>query len=310
MATTVQRRYSKKAPCPLPFLLTGDPMAVGSTGTEGTYSILSPSWQPRTALGDGGSWLLLGHEAINANTGHRVPLHPRDDSAIVRLSMCGISVAMDPMSLATATASPIGMQLNWAPSGCHLVDAAEPVWSLLGGRLVVEHQEILDVSTDPPASIACSALQDGAEKTWTLAVGEQLLVQSTPSTHTRAPMEHWEIVVEARCGRQWEASRFDQPLFSIRSRHCLEVVWHPTFKSSAIYAVAQRFSKTAVHLVDAKRHTRWMTWTYQQLAGMVQSSDGPGALSSLAWSLDGLKLSIILQRGMVILSFQDKAPCA
>ena len=245
---------------------------------------------------------------------------------------------MDPMSLATATASPIGMQLNWAPSGCHLVvservgedmdarntalftlpsghfceqwhlqDAAEPVWSLLGGRLVVEHQEILDVSTDPPASIACSALQDGAEKTWTLAVGEQLLVQSTPSTHTRAPMEHWEIVVEARCGRQWEASRFDQPLFSIGSRHCLEVVWHPTFKSSAIYAVAQRFSKTAVHLVDAKRHTRWMTWTYQQLAGMVQSSDGPGALSSLAWSLDGLKLSIILQRGMVILSFQDKS---
>ena len=81
-----------------------------------------------------------------------------------------------------------------------------------------------------------------------------------------------------------------------------KMAWHPTLKKSVIYAVAEDRECTAVHLIDAQRHRRLITWSSQDLASMLQVSAYKGN-PHIAWHPDGTKLAIANSTGTVILSF-------
>ncbi len=80
------------------------------------------------------------------------------------------------------------------------------------------------------------------------------------------------------------------------------MAWQPTLKSAATYILAERKENASLHLIDAKRHRRLITWTSEQMASMLQRPMSLG-YASLAWSCDGNKLAVITRTGTAILSF-------
>ncbi len=84
-----------------------------------------------------------------------------------------------------------------------------------------------------------------------------------------------------------------------------ELAWQPTLKSSAIYALAEQKENAGIHLIDARRHRRLVTWTSEGLSSTLQASVSLD-FASLAWSQDGKQLAIVTFTCTIILSF---VPC-
>ncbi len=113
------------------------------------------------------------------------------------------------------------------------------------------------------------------------------------------PIQHWT---------------FDSSTASSLSHHVLgltpdyaagfaveNMAWQPSIKSAAMYAVAETRGR-CLHLIDAQRHRRLITWTPDKMASMLQEPMSMDQ-ASLAWSHDGKQLAVVSKRGTAILTF-------
>ena len=84
-----------------------------------------------------------------------------------------------------------------------------------------------------------------------------------------------------------------------------DIAWHPTLRSAGIYALSENKERAAVHLIDAKRHRRLSTWTYEELSEVLAGSEATFSKGGylLRWSPDGKKLALANLSGTIILSF-------
>ncbi len=142
-----------------------------------------------------------------------------------------------------------------------------------------------DFGFDP----ACSAFVPGTRN----------LVIFRPQGHQH-PIQHWTFDSSLGSSACHDVPGFDKELagaFAVEN-----MAWQPIIKSAAIYALAERKQNGSLHLIDAQRHQRLITWTSDKMTSMLQE---PMSMenASLAWSHDGNQLAIISRTGTAILSF-------
>ena len=200
------------------------------------------------------------------------------------------------------------------PSNPHRVDDP-PVWSSDGTLcLLGKGASVLDLSANPPVELfhfgCLPEVQDIPKPDRCAFVpGTKHLVQFMVDLHADCsrscwvwdPIDHWVYNASTRRSmRHTVPGLRGNPDKLLKS----DMAWHSTLKAPAasLYAVAERSRKAAVHLIDAGRHERLVTWTSGDLAAILQEPSSLGA-PCIAWSPCGQMLAIVNCTGTVIISF-------
>ncbi len=202
--------------------------------------------------------------------------------------------------------------------GCHGSDDP-PMWSsdllhplcLIGDGLGAPTINAMDLSIVPPRplpylnSSGSGPYKDfGFDPAYSAFVpGKRDLVVFWP--HRRPPDQNCPIqhfTSDSSMGSTvcHDVSGLDRELagaFAIK-----RMAWQLTIKSAAIYALVERKHNGALHLIDAQKHRRLITWTSEKMASMLQRPISLG-YAFLAWSCDGNELAVITKTGTAILSF-------
>ena len=186
-----------------------------------------------------------------------------------------------------------------------------PNWSSDGTLcLFGEAFSISDLSVDPPAELPyfSGSLDEAHNRPrpnrCAFVPGTKDLVSFTGTRRLDQPVDHW--VCDASTGR---SLRHTIPGLrgGLLDGHEDDMAWHPSLKAAAasICALAECWQTAAVHLIDAKRHERLITWTSNELAAILET---PGSLDSscIAWSPHGQMLAIVNFMGTIIFDFASE----
>ena len=198
------------------------------------------------------------------------------------------------------------------PQGHAVALSVPPVWSSTGSLCIVSdatRTHALDFTASPPVEVPyfdCNfRISDFALDTTHFAFvpGTQNLVQFEGDCNSKqqspgTAVHHW--VYNASAGRSLHCEVPGVGLEPKGSMMAASVAWHPSMESAAVYAVAEQGANVAVHLIDARRHCRLITWTCKELESILVQPCHP---TFSAWSQDGKKLALVNYRGTVILKF-------
>ncbi len=213
--------------------------------------------------------------------------------------------------------SPAGVFVG--PQAGRQACAGPPVWSshhpfcLIGPCMDADERPVdsstMDLSIVPPCHLSYGRGQyvdpwDTYPETSVLVPGTRDLVVFWPgSDFPDCPIQHWTFDSSKGSSVWHDVSGLNRDLAGafVLSR----MAWQLTTKSAAIYALVDFKANGALHLIDAQKHRRLITWTSEQMASMLQ---GPMSLeyASLAWSFDGNELAVITKTGTAIFSFPFK----
>ncbi len=215
----------------------------------------------------------------------------------------------------TIFTSPAGRFIGPPPSGFHNYDDP-PIWSshhpfCLIGDGTGGGTDAMDLSVVPARRLSyldrTRSSPYSPYENWGFDPARSVFVPGTrdlvifrPRGYQKCPIQHWTFDSSLGSTVCHDVLGFNKDLagaFAVE-----HMAWQPTLTSAAIYALAERKENGALHLIDAQRHRRLITWPSEQMACMPQ-----GAMSvdnaALAWSPDGKQLAIISRTGTAILSF-------